>query len=85
MTSINDLGNPDSELADPILGISPPSRSETVPSTTEDPWMKVTASFSASNFQSQYGEFYWGFSVGGGVSFGPFSAGGSYSHDETSR
>jgi hypothetical protein len=79
----NDLAPAGSELADPIFGIPPPGSTAVSPPAA-DPWTKITASFSASDQSSLYEQSSWGFSAGASVSFGLFSGGGSYSHDESS-
>lgn len=81
----NDLAQPGSEFANPIFGLSPPPAGQTGPSVAADPWTKITASFSSSDQKSLYTESSWGFSVGGRASFGLFSAGGAYSHDESTK
>ena len=83
-TSGNDLATEGSDLANPIFNIAPPGQT-TAPPPSADPWTKITASFSASDQSSQFDQSSWGFSVGAQVSFGLFSAGGAYSHDESSR
>ena len=82
-TSGNNLATPGYEMANPIFGIGP-----TNPSTTSappaDPWTKITASFSATDQKTAVDTSSWGFSAGGGVGFGLFSIGGSYSHESSS-
>jgi hypothetical protein len=83
-TSGNDTASAGDELARPIFGIPPPG-STTVTPGSADPWTKITASFAASDQKSHYDQSSWGFHVGASANWGLFSAGGSYSHDESSR
>jgi hypothetical protein len=71
------------ELANPIFGITAPGSTTTAPPAA-DPWTKISASFSASDFKTSTDTSSWGMSAGASLGFGLFSAGGSYSHDETS-
>ena len=82
----NDLAQPGSELANPIFGLNQaPGQTGPAAPAPADPWTKITASFSASDQKSLYTQSSWGFSVGGEASFGLFSAGGAYSHNESTR
>ena len=58
--------------------ISPPMDSEDA-----NPWTSITFSYSATDLKTSSSQSSWGFSVGGHVGFGLWSAGGSYSHDES--
>jgi hypothetical protein len=82
-TSGNDMATENAELALPIFGVTPPG-SNTVASIPLDPWTKITFSFSATDQKTHTDQSSWGFSAGGSVGFGLFSAGGTYSHDESS-
>ena len=48
-----------------------------------DPWVTISASFSAEDQKSTSSTSSWGMSVGGGFGWGLWSAGGSYSHDQS--
>lgn len=82
-TSGNDMATENSYLAQPIFGVSPPGSNTATPIPL-DAWTKITYSFSATDQQTHMDQSSWGFSASAGVSFGLFSAGGSYSHDESS-
>ena len=62
-----------------------PGSNAPAPQGSADPWTKIKLSFSATDLKSSYDESSWGFSASAGVSFGFFSAGGSYAHDESTR
>ncbi|KAK6000890.1 hypothetical protein QM012_002973 [Aureobasidium pullulans] len=83
-----DLAAPDAKYANPIFGTSgdPTSKSDGSASkpTTDNPWTDMSFSFSAQGQQKASDESSWGMSVGGGVGWGLWSAGGSYSHDQSS-
>ncbi|KAI9782386.1 MAG: hypothetical protein M1839_005259 [Geoglossum umbratile] len=83
-TSGNDMATENADLARPIFGVAPPPGSNAAVPTPLDPWTKITFSFSATDQKTHMDQSSWGFSVGASVSFGLFSAGGSYSHDESS-
>ncbi|KAI0397923.1 hypothetical protein F5Y17DRAFT_454509 [Xylariaceae sp. FL0594] len=51
--------------------------------TVSDPWVQISASFSAADQQSEKHQSTSGFSVGGGVGWGLWSAGGSYARSDT--
>ena len=77
------MATENADLALPIFGVTPPG-SNTIPSAPLDPWTKITFSFSATDQKTHMDQSSWGFSAAASVSFGLFSAGGSYSHDESS-
>ena len=81
-TSGNDMATENSYLAQPIFGVPPPGSATAVPIPL-DPWTKITYSFSAADQKTHTDQSSWGFSAGASVSFGLFSAGGSYSHEES--
>jgi hypothetical protein len=83
-TSGNDMASENADLARPIFGVAPPPGSSTAAPIPLDPWTKITFSFSATDQKTHMDQSSWGFSAGASVSFGWFSAGGSYSHDESS-
>ncbi|KAI9866194.1 MAG: hypothetical protein M1813_001755 [Trichoglossum hirsutum] len=83
-TSGNDMASGNADLARPIFGVAPPPGSSTAAPIPLDPWTKITFSFSATDQKTHMDQSSWGFSAGASVSFGWFSAGGSYSHDESS-
>jgi hypothetical protein len=78
------------ELAAPIFGITPPDSTASTGADadpdipTSDPFVTITMSFSAQDQQDSSDSSSWGMSVGGGVGWGLWSVGGSYSHDEAS-
>lgn len=82
-----------SELADQLFDVPPPSSATgaTAPSSSttpaagseSDPWVSISASFSASDQKSTANTSSWGMSVGGGAGWGLWSVGGSYAHDES--
>ena len=74
----NDFAALGDELANPIFDITDDS---TAPEA--DPWTKVTASYSASDQKTTLTQSSWGFSVSASASWFLWSAGGSYSHDES--
>lgn len=91
-----DQGNGDilapagSELAAPVFGldksgkiIPPPPAGGIQNAEDADPWTTISFSYSASDQKKSSSESSWGMKVGGSVGWGLWSAGGSYSHDET--
>lgn len=91
---------PGSEQPDPVFGVGDTGASSTgetgnatdgkssnLPQagTVSDPWVTITASFSAQDQSSTTTTSSWGMSVGGGAGWGLWSVGGSYSHDQSSR
>lgn len=79
-----------SELADPLFDVPPPSSAAasgggTTPAagSESDPWVTISASFSATDQKSTADSSSWGMSVGGGAGWGLWSVGGSYAHDES--
>jgi hypothetical protein len=83
-----DIAAPGAEYANPIFGTTggPNANSGTNPTapTTDNPWTDMNLSFSSQDQKKSQDESSWGMSVGGGVGWGLWSAGGSYSHDESS-
>ncbi|KAI8955363.1 hypothetical protein F4801DRAFT_574538 [Xylaria longipes] len=77
-----------SELADGQFSVAPPDGYPVIDVGTDgagqdpDPWVTISASFSAEDQRSIGNTSSWGMSVGGGVGWGLWSAGGSYAHDE---
>jgi hypothetical protein len=55
-----------------------------VAGSPSDPWVQISASFSAQDQMDTSNSQSWGFSVGGGAGWGLWSVGGAYAHDETS-
>lgn len=79
-----------SELADSQFGVTLPigypGADEAGDGTTpreSDPWVTISASFSAADQRSTRNTSSWGMSVGGGVGWGLWSAGGTYAHAES--
>ena len=77
------MATENSYLAQPIFGVAPPGSNTAAPIPL-DPWTKITYSFSGTDQKTHMDQSSWGFSAGASVNFGLFSAGGSYSHEETS-
>jgi hypothetical protein len=77
------MATENSDLAQPIFGVAPPGSTTAAPIPL-DPWTKITYSFSATDQKTHMDQSSWGFSAGASVTFGLFSAGGSYSHEESS-
>lgn len=82
----------DADQAEPVFGVGGKSRGTDAGSgelplagTASDPWVAITASFSASDQKSKMSSSSFGFTCGGGAGWGLFSAGGAYSHDKSSR
>jgi hypothetical protein len=80
------------ELADPLFDVPPPSSAAgavtsggatPAAGSESDPWVSISASFSASDQRSTANSSSWGMSVGGGAGWGLWSVGGSYAHDES--
>ncbi len=85
-TSGNDLAAPRAELASPLFGVAvPPGTDAADTPSSSDPWTKINLSFSATDLKTRSDQSSWGFSASAHVGFGFFSAGGSYSHDESTR
>ena len=78
------MATENADLARPIFGIPPPGSNIVAP-VPLDPWTKITVSFSADDQERHTDQSSWGFNAGASVSYGLFSAGGSYSHDESSE
>jgi hypothetical protein len=70
----------------PQPGTNPSGGSPTpTPALKSDPWVTISASFSAEDQMSKTDTSSWGFSVGGGYGWGLFSVGGAYAHESSSR
>ncbi|GAQ05379.1 hypothetical protein ALT_2700 [Aspergillus lentulus] len=79
-----------SELAAPIFNIASPADNTTGPTPTgtaagkeSNPWVTISASFSAAEQMTTQSTSSWGASVGGGAGWGLWSVGGSYAHNES--
>ncbi|KAI1192407.1 hypothetical protein F5X97DRAFT_317457 [Nemania serpens] len=75
------------ELADGQFGVTLPGgtggTNDDPAGRESDPWVSISASFSAQDQQSTSNTSSWGMSVGGGVGWGLWSAGGSYAHAQS--
>lgn len=76
-----EVAGPGAENAGDMFKDPPPPGAKAPPA---DPWVTITASFSATDQKSTSETKSWGMSVGAGAGWGLWSAGGSYAHDETS-
>ncbi|KAI0465830.1 hypothetical protein F4859DRAFT_527711 [Xylaria cf. heliscus] len=81
---------PGGEEPSPRFGVgrkveTPGGSSKNLPEagTVSDPWVEISASFSATDQQSEEKQSSFGFSVGGSVGWGLWSAGGSYARSST--
>jgi hypothetical protein len=75
-----------SELASPLFGITPPQNAGPGPSTTSgagDVWTQISASFSAADQKSTLKQSSWGISASASFGWALWSAGGSYSHEQS--
>ena len=84
--SSNELASLGSELASPIFGVTPPQDRPPAPSTSAgaaDVWTHISASFSASDQKSTLKNSSWGMSASARFGWGLWSAGGSYSHEQS--
>ncbi|KAL1844760.1 hypothetical protein VTK73DRAFT_1845 [Phialemonium thermophilum] len=76
------------ELAKPLFRVTPATSAAgtdapAAAGSESDPWVTISASFSAVDQQSTATTSSWGMSVGGGAGWGLWSVGGSYAHDES--
>jgi hypothetical protein len=82
-----DMAPPNAALPNPIFQSESQAAAGTgnagATDNSSDPWTSITVSYSAKSFSQTQTQSSWGMSVSGGLNFGLFSMGGSYSHEES--